>query len=226
MLHKDLEMNDTFKHQGWRQQMIKKLREKGVFGEDVLRAMSQVPRHLFLETALDYMAYEDKALPISCGQTISQPSTVAFQSELLDAKPDMKVLEVGTGSGYQTAVLCSMGLRVFSIERQKDLFDITKDLLIKLQYRAKCFLGDGYAGLPQYAPFDRIIITCGAPEIPQALLDQLKVGGVMVIPVGGTHQEMTRIEKHGDKPTDLIIQHYGDCNFVPMLNKLDYGAKP
>lgn len=217
-------MNDTFKHQGWRQQMIEKLREKGIFGDAVLDAMSRVPRHLFLETALDYMAYEDRALPISCGQTISQPSTVAFQSELLDAQPDMKVLEVGTGSGYQTAVLCAMGLKVFSVERQKELYDITKPRLAALRYRVKCFHGDGYAGLPEYAPFDRIIITCGAPKIPQALLDQLKVGGIMVIPVGGKNQEMTRVVKNGDKETDLVIQHYGDCAFVPMVNKLSYGA--
>lgn len=210
-------MQDTFKHRGWRQQMIQALREKGVFGDAVLDAMSQVPRHLFLETALDYMAYEDKALPIKCGQTISQPSTVAFQSELLDAKPDMKVLEVGTGSGYQTAVLCAMGLRVFSVERQKELYDVSKPRLEALRYRVKCFLGDGYVGLPEYAPFDRIIITCGAPEVPQALLDQLKVGGVMVIPVGGKNQEMTRITKNGENATDLLIQHFGDCNFVPML---------
>lgn len=205
--------------------MVNHLRDKGVFGDAVLDAMSQVPRHLFLETALDYMAYEDKALPISCGQTISQPSTVAFQSELLDAKPDMKVLEVGTGSGYQTAVLCAMGLRVFSVERQKELYDITKPRLSELSYRAKCFLGDGYAGLPEYAPFDRIIITCGAPHVPQALLDQLKVGGVMVIPVGGKEQEMTRITKNGEKESDLLIQHYGDCSFVPMVKKLDYGVR-
>ena len=219
-------MDDTFKHQGWRQQMIDKLREKGIFSEYVLKAMSQVPRHLFFETVLDYMAYEDKAMPIICGQTISQPSTVAFQSELLDAKPGMRVLEVGTGSGYQTAVLCTMGLRVFTIERQKDIYDITKDILVKLNYRAKCFLGDGYAGLPQYAPFDRIIITCGAPQTPWSLLDQLKTDGVMVVPVGGANQEMTRVEKRGDKPTDLLIQHFGDCNFVPMLDKLDYGRMP
>ncbi|MBQ6956476.1 MAG: protein-L-isoaspartate(D-aspartate) O-methyltransferase [Bacteroidales bacterium] len=217
-------MQDTFKHQGWRQQMINQLRGKGVFGDAVLDAMAKVPRHLFLETALDYMAYEDKALPIKCGQTISQPSTVAFQSELLDAKPDMKVLEVGTGSGYQTAVLCAMGLRVFTIERQKELFDISKARLSALRYRAKCFLGDGYAGLPEYSPFDRIIITCGAPEVPQALLDQLKTGGVMVIPVGGTRQEMTRIEKRGPAPSDLLIQHFGDCTFVPMVKKLAYRA--
>lgn len=200
-------------------QMVKQLREKGIFSDAVLDAMSKVPRHLFLETALDYMAYEDKALPIRCGQTISQPSTVAFQTELLDCKADMKVLEVGTGSGYQTAVLCAMGLRVFSVERQMELYDITKPLLAKLKYRAKCFLGDGYAGLPEYAPFDRIIITCGAPEVPQALLEQLKTGGIMVIPIGGKNQEMTRITKNGDKPEDLLIQHYGDCSFVPMLNK-------
>lgn len=200
-------------------QMVKQLREKGIFSDAVLDAMSKVPRHLFLETALDYMAYEDKALPIRCGQTISQPSTVAFQTELLDCKPDMKVLEVGTGSGYQTAVLCTMDLRVFSVERQMELFDITKPRLAKLKYRAKCFLGDGYAGLPEYAPFDRIIITCGAPEVPQALIGQLRTGGVMVIPVGGKNQEMTRITKNGDKPEDLLIQYYGDCSFVPMLNK-------
>lgn len=215
-------MQDTFKHKGWRQQMVAKLREKGVFGDAVLNAMDEVPRHLFLETALDYMAYEDKALPISCGQTISQPSTVAFQSELLDASPDMKVLEVGTGSGYQTAVLCAMGLRVFTVERQKELYDISKPRLASLHYRVKCFLGDGYAGLPEYAPFDRIIITCGAPQVPQALLDQLKVGGVMVIPVGGKEQEMTRITKNGEKETDIVIQHFGDCNFVPMVKKIKF----
>lgn len=203
--------------------MVDKLREKGVFGDAVLDAIDEVPRHLFLETALDYMAYQDMAMPLICGQTISQPSTVAFQSELLDASPDMKVLEVGTGSGYQTAVLCAMGLRVFTVERQKELYDLAKPLLASLRYKAKCFHGDGYAGLPEYAPFDRIIITCGAPQIPQALLDQLKVGGVMVLPVGGKNQEMTRITKNGLLATDLLIQHYGDCNFVPMLNKMSYG---
>lgn len=203
--------------------MVNQLRAKGVFSDTVLDAMQQVPRHLFLETMLDHIAYEDIALPINCGQTISQPSTVAFQSELLDAQPDMKVLEVGTGSGYQTAVLCAMGLRVFTVERQKDLYDISKPRLASLHYKAKCFLGDGYAGLPEYAPFDRIIITCGAPKVPKALLDQLKVGGVMVIPVGGKQQEMVRIEKTGEKPTDIVEQHFGDCKFVPMVKKLDYG---
>lgn len=218
-------MEDTFKHLGWRWQMVDALREKGIADESVLRAMTEVPRHLFLETMLDYMAYEDRALPIKCGQTISQPSTVAFQSALLDAKADMKVLEVGTGSGYQTAVLCALGLRVFTIERQKELFDLSKKRLQALKYRAKCFLGDGYKGLPEYAPFDRILITCGAPEVPADLLQQLKVGGVMVVPVGGDRQEMLRIAKMGDKDSDLLQQRFGDCNFVPMLEKLDYGGK-
>ena len=216
-------MEDSFKHKGWRMEMVKKLGEKGISDQRVLTAMSSVPRHLFLETMLDYMAYEDRALPIKCGQTISQPSTVAFQSELLDASPEMKVLEVGTGSGYQTAVLCAMGLKVYTIERQKELYDITKPRLEKLHYRPKCFLGDGYKGLPEYGPFDRILVTCGAPEVPEELLSQLKVGGVMVVPVGNEQQEMLRIVKMGEKPDDILQQRYGNCNFVPMLGKLDYG---
>jgi protein-L-isoaspartate(D-aspartate) O-methyltransferase len=201
-------------------QMVNKLREKGLYGDAVLDAMAKVPRHLFLETALDYIAYEDKALPINRGQTISQPSTVAMQTELLNVRKGMKVLEVGTGSGYQTAVLCAMDLKVYTVERQQNLYNVTKPLLASLGYRAKCFLGDGYAGLPEYAPFDRIIITCGAPEIPQALLDQLNVGGIMVIPIGDKNQSLKRIEKRGDKATDLVIQNYGDYNFVPMVEKL------
>ena len=216
-------MEDSFKHKGWRMEMVKKLGEKGISDQRVLTAMSSVPRHLFLETMLDYMAYEDRALPIKCGQTISQPSTVAFQSELLDASPEMKVLEVGTGSGYQTSVLCAMGLKVYTIERQKELYDITKPRLEKLHYRPKCFLGDGYKGLPEYGPFDRILVTCGAPEVPEELLSQLKVGGVMVVPVGNEQQEMLRIVKMGEKPSDILQQRYGNCNFVPMLGKLDYG---
>ena len=216
-------MEDSFKHKGWRMEMVKKLGEKGISDQRVLTAMSSVPRHLFLATMLYYMAYEDRALPIKCGQTISQPSTVAFQSELLDASPEMKVLEVGTGSGYQTAVLCAMGLKVYTIERQKELYDITKPRLEKLHYRPKCFLGDGYKGLPEYGPFDRILVTCGAPEVPEELLSQLKVGGVMVVPVGNEQQEMLRIVKMGEKPSDILQQRYGNCNFVPMLGKLDYG---
>lgn len=218
-------MDDSFKHKGWRRQMVEMLKEKGIHDQQVLDAIGSVPRHLFMETMMDYIAYEDRALPIRCGQTISQPSTVAFQSELLDAEPEMKILEVGTGSGYQTAVLCSMGLKVFTIERQKELYDISKPLLTQLGYKVKCFLGDGFRGLPEYGPFDRILITCGAPFVPQALVDQLKVGGVMVVPVGGEHQEMRRIVKMGDEKDQLVEQRYGDCQFVPMLSKLDYGKK-
>ena len=203
--------------------MVKELREKGISDSRVLEAMDAVPRHLFLETMLDYMAYEDRALPISCGQTISQPTTVAFQSELLEVEPDMKVLEVGTGSGYQTAVLHVLGAKVYTIERQKELFDIAKRRLQQLKYRVKCFLGDGYKGLPEYAPFDRIIITCGAPSVPPELLAQLKVGGVLVIPVGNDHQEMLRIVKTSEGKDGILQQRYGDCKFVPMLGKLDYG---
>lgn len=218
-------MEDTFKHKRWRSEMVEQLREKGIGDQRVLDAMMEVPRHLFLETMLDYMAYEDRALPIKCGQTISQPSTVAFQSELLGAAPEMKVLEVGTGSGYQTAVLCAMGLKVFTIERQKELYDITKSRLAQLGYRPKCFLGDGYKGLPEYGPFDRILVTCGAPYVPSDLIAQLKVGGVMIIPVGGDQQEMLRIEKKGENPDLLVQQRFGDCKFVPMRKRLDYGGK-
>lgn len=218
-------MDDTFKHQGWRKEMVENLRAKGIGDRRVLKAMGEVPRHLFLETMLDYMAYEDRALPISCGQTISQPSTVAFQSELLDAEPEMKVLEVGTGSGYQTAVLCAMNLKVYTIERQKGLFDVSKERLRQLGYRPKCFLGDGYKGLPEFGPFDRILVTCGAPKVPPQLIGQLKTGGVMVVPVGDESQEMLRLVKTGDAAGDLLQQRYGDCNFVPMLDKLDYGHR-
>ena len=205
--------------------MVADLREKGISDAHVLRAMTEVPRHLFMETVLDHMAYEDRALPIECGQTITQPSTVAFQSELLETKPEMKVLEIGTGSGYQTAVLCSMELKVFTIERQKELYDTAKKRLAKMRYRAKCFLGDGYKGLSEYGPFDRVLITCGAPFVPEDLLMQLKVGGVMVIPVGNEEQEMLRIEKTGEGVDDTVVHRYGNCNFVPMLEKLDYGKR-
>lgn len=213
-------MEDTYKHKGWRMRMCKALREKGITDERVLQAMEAVPRHFFLDAALDALAYEDRALPILCDQTISQPSTVAMQSQLLSLQPGMKVLEVGTGSGYQTAVLCTMGVKVFSIERQKGLFDKTRKLLDQLHYRANCFLGDGYVGTTgkDYAPFDRIIITCGAPMVPEELMKQLKVGGVMVIPVGEQQQEMLRIEKLGESPEERKIDRFGGCRFVPMLS--------
>lgn len=216
---------DTFKHQGWRAQMVQALRDRGIHSTVVLDAMNTVPRHLFMDTVLDHRAYEDHAFPILCEQTISQPSTVAFQSELLETEPGMKVLEIGTGSGYQTAVLCAMQQKVFTIERHKPLFDATKLLLNQLGYKAMCFLGDGFAGLPGFAPFDRILITCGAPYIPERLLEQLKVGGIMVIPVGTGNEEMEmlRVEKTGDG--QYRESRYGHCNFVPMLQKVEYGRR-
>lgn len=209
-------MTDTPKYQGLRKRMVEALRQKGISDPRVLQAMEAVPRHLFLDPSLAGMAYEDQALPIFCDQTISQPSTVAFQSQLLELQQGMKVLEIGTGSGYQTAVLCRMGAKVFTIERQKGLFDQTKQLLEREHYRAKCFLGDGYAGMTgkDYGPFDRIIVTCGAPTIPPALVEQLREGGLMVIPTGSEQLEMVRLKKTNG---ELQIEKFGHCRFVPML---------
>ena len=207
---------DTYKHKGLRQQMVDKLRANGISDEAVLHAMNEVPRHFFLDSALDSMAYEDRALKIGCEQTISHPSTVAMQSQLLSVKPGMKVLEIGTGSGYQTAILCRLGCKVFTIERQKGLFDNTSKLLKELGYRVQGFLGDGYQGLS--GSYDRIIVTCGAPEIPEALMHQLKVGGIMVIPLGDGEQEMLRITKNGDDRGQWQIEKFGTYSFVPMLN--------
>lgn len=211
---------DTFRHKGLRQQMVDNLRSKGIKDERVLNAMNEVPRHWFIDSALDTMAYEDRAIRIGCEQTISHPSTVAMQSQLLQVQPGMKVLEIGTGSGYQTAVLCHLGARVFSIERQKGLFDHTTALLRDLHIRARCFLGDGYKGLTEvnYGPYDRIIVTCGAPNIPEALMSQLRTGGIMVIPLGDGEQEMLRITKHGDSRDDWQVDRFGTYSFVPMLD--------
>ena len=213
-------MQDTFKHKGLRQQMVDTLRTNGISDEAVLRAMNEVPRHFFLDSALDSHAYEDRALKIGCEQTISHPSTVAMQSQLLALQPGMKVLEIGTGSGYQTAVLCRLGAKVFTVERQKGLFDKTRTLLRDLRYNARCFLGDGYQGLAEvnYGPYDRIIVTCGAPEVPEALMAQLKVGGIMVIPLGDEEQEMLRITKEGESREEWKVEKFGTYSFVPMLN--------
>ena len=207
---------DTYRHKGLRQQMVDKLRAGGITDEAVLQAMNEVPRHWFLDSALDTMAYEDRALKIGCEQTISHPSTVAMQSQLLDLHRGMKVLEIGTGSGYQTAILCRMGAKVFTIERQKGLYEQTRRLLAEAGYRAQCFLGDGYQGLT--GTYDRIIVTCGAPEIPTALMSQLKQGGIMVIPLGDGVQEMLRITKQGDNREEWQIEKFGTYSFVPMLN--------
>ena len=199
--------------------MVEGLKEKGITDQAVLKAMNDVPRHFFLGAGLDVVAYEETPVKIGFEQTISRPSTVAMQSQLLQVQRGMKVLEIGTGSGYQTAVLCRMGARVFTIERQKGLFDHTKPLLQKLGYSARCFLGDGYQGLTEvnYGPFDRVLITCGAPNIPHALMMQLKVGGIMVIPVGEGEQEMLRITKNGESRDEWKIERFGIFNFVPML---------
>lgn len=216
---------DTFKHKGQRQQMVDALRAKGITDETVLKAMAEVPRHWFLDSALDAYAYEDRALKIGCEQTISHPSTVAMQSQLLGLQPGMKVLEIGTGSGYQTAILCRMGAKVFTVERQKGLFDQTRKLLEELRFRAKCFLGDGYQGLKEvnYGPYDRIIVTCGAPEVPPTLMAQLKPGGLMVIPLGEEQQEMLRITKHGDSREEWQVEKFGTYSFVPMLDGRNMG---
>lgn len=207
---------DTFKHKGLRQQMVDKLRAGGISDEAVLKAMNEVPRHWFIDSALDSLAYADQALKIGCEQTISHPSTVAMQSQLLMVKPAMKVLEIGTGSGYQTAILCRLGAKVFTIERQKGLYDQTSRLLKELGYRVQCFLGDGYQGLS--GSYDRIIVTCGAPKIPEALMRQLKVGGIMVIPLGDGEQEMLRITKQGEGRDEWKVEEFGTYSFVPMLN--------
>ncbi|MEZ4738482.1 MAG: protein-L-isoaspartate(D-aspartate) O-methyltransferase [Flavobacteriales bacterium] len=208
---------DDYRHQGLRRRLVELLVSKGIMDAAVLSAIGSVPRHQFIDdTAFLELAYQDIAFPIPCGQTISQPYTVAFQSELLQVKKGMKVLEVGTGSGYQTAVLMAMGAKVFSIERHKPLYLLTKARLATLGMRPNLYFGDGYKGLPREAPFDRIIVTCGAPYVPEDLLGQLKVGGILVIPVGeGEEQRMIRMERKEDGTYDS--KDLGAFRFVPML---------
>ena len=209
-------MKDTNKHQGLRNQLVKLLEEKGITDKNVLNAINKIPRHLFLNSSFEDFAYQDKAFPIGAGQTISQPYTVAFQSQLLELKPEHKVLEIGTGSGYQTAVLCLMGAKVYSVERQNELFKSTSLLLPKLGIKPKNMaFGDGYKGMPQHAPFDRIIVTAGAPFIPQDLMAQLKIGGRLVIPVGENEQTMTLLIRKNE--TQFEKHEFGDCKFVPLL---------
>ena len=208
---------DNYRHKGMRKILVEELKSKGISDENVLNAINAVPRHVFLDSSFLNFAYQDKAFPIGSGQTISQPVTVAFQSSLLEIKKNMKVLEIGTGSGYQACVLAEMGAKVFSIERQRKLYTKTKAFLAEFPYRIKMFLGDGNKGLPTYGPFDRIIITAAAPEIPQTLVDQLKVGGMMVIPLSENEncQTMLRLTKQEDG--SLKREEYGDFRFVPML---------
>lgn len=209
-------MRDTEKHQGLRNQLVKLLQEKGIKDKNVLEAIKKIPRHLFLDSGFEQYAYQDKAFPIGAGQTISQPYTVAFQSQLLEVKKDDKVLEIGTGSGYQTAVLCMMGAKVFSVERQNELFKTTSLLLPKLGIRPKLLtFGDGYKGLPNYAPFDSIIVTAGAPIIPKPLMAQLKIGGRLVIPLGEKEQIMTLLIRKNE--TQFEKHELGEFRFVPLL---------
>ena len=209
-------MVDSFRHKGLRRKLAEEIKEKGIKDIRIIEAIEKIPRHLFMDSSFLEFAYQDKPFPIGSGQTISQPYTVAFQTELLQIKENDKVLEIGTGSGYQACVLLELGAKVFSIERQKKLFDKTKTFLPKLGYRPKLYYGDGYAGLPAFAPFDKIIITAAAPEIPQALFDQLKVDGIMVIPHGESDtQVMKSIQKKSN--SDFSEQKHGLFRFVPLL---------
>ena len=211
-------IEDNYRHKGMRNQLVELLRKKGIRDEKVLAAIGEVPRHVFLDSSFVEIAYSDQAFQIGSGQTISQPRTVAAQTELLNVERGMKVLEIGTGSGYQACVLAAMGARVFSIERQRNLYFKAKEILEQLPYRVKTFLGDGFEGLPTYAPFDRVIITAGAPTIPQTLVSQLKTGGLMVIPMDnpdGEGQTMLRLTKKEDG--SLQKEAFGEYKFVPML---------
>jgi protein-L-isoaspartate(D-aspartate) O-methyltransferase len=208
---------DTYRHKGLRKKLVDTVKSKGITSEKVLHAIERIPRHFFLDSAFDEVAYEDKAFPILEKQTISQPYTVAYQTQLLEVKPFDKVLEIGTGSAYQACVLADMGAQVYTIERQKKLFDSNKNFaFIKKYPNIKFFYGDGYEGLPTFAPFDKVLITAAAPDVPQKLIDQLKVGGMMVIPVGtGDVQVMKRIIKQADG--SLKEEIYDRFSFVPML---------
>jgi len=215
-------MVDSFRHQGLRKQLIEHLASKGISNLKVLNAINKIPRHLFMDNAFVNFSYQDKAFPIGAGQTISQPYTVAFQSQLLEINPYEKVLEVGTGSGYQAAVLSLLDAEVFTIERQRELFLKTKKFLPTLGYNCMFVYGDGYKGMPKFAPFDKIIITCGAPFIPDDLVAQLKVGGRMVAPIGdGDVQVMHLIEKISE--TETRVTTHGEFLFVPMLNDKSSG---
>lgn len=211
-------MRDTSKHQGLRNQLASVLKAKGIVDENVLQAIRTIPRHLFIDSSFEYHAYQDKAFPIAAEQTISMPYTVAFQSQTLAIHPEDKILEIGTGSGYQTAVLLTLKATVYTIERQRELYKKTSLFLPKLGYNPKKFIfGDGYKGLPSMAPFDKIIVTAGAPFVPKPLLSQLKIGGKLLIPVGDTKQIMTLFIRKS--ATEFEKKELGDFAFVPMLEQ-------
>ena len=209
-------LTDTTKHQGLRNQLITILEQKGIEDKNVLEAIRKIPRHLFLDSGFEAFAYQDMAFGIGAGQTISHPYTVAFQSQLLEVHKDHKILEIGTGSGYQTAVLCTMGAKVYSVERQNELFKKASNFLPKLGIHPKHLsFGDGYKGLEQHAPFDRIIVTAGAPFVPKPLMAQLKIGGRLVIPIGENNQIMTLLIRINE--TQFEKHEFGDFKFVPLL---------
>jgi protein-L-isoaspartate(D-aspartate) O-methyltransferase len=209
-------MTDTYKHKGQRLKLVEELISQGISDEKVLEAISKVPRHLFMDPGYDKLAYQNKAFAIGSGQTISQPYTVAFQTQLLGIEKGDKVLEIGTGSGYQTAVLLELGAKVYTIERQKELYIKSQALLNKLGYQPYFFYGDGYKGKASYGPFDKIIVTAGAPYIPEPLQTQLVIGGMLVIPVGDSEtQTMYSIVRLSE--TEFRKKEFGRFLFVPML---------
>ena len=211
-------MNDSFKHKGLRKKLIQTIKSKGINNTNVLSAIGKVPRHLFMDSGFIDHAYQDKAFPIGADQTISQPFTVAFQTELLEINKGDKVLEVGTGSGYQAAVLCELGANVYSIERQGELYKKAVNFLPSINYYPKKIIyGDGYKGLEEEAPFDSIIVTAGAPFVPKTLLNQLKIGGRLVIPVGENIQVMTLYIRVSEKKFNM--NEYGEFQFVPLLKE-------
>lgn len=209
-------MQDTYRHKGLRRNLVEEIKQKGITNPKVLEAINTVPRHLFMDSGFINFAYKDSAFPIGAGQTISQPYTVAFQTQMLDIQPMEKVLEIGTGSGYQTAVLLEMGAKVYTIERQKELYLKAKAQLESMGYHPHFFYGDGYLGMPSYGPYNKIIVTAGAPEIPDALITQLQVGGKLICPVGDNQtQIMTLVEKVSE--SDIKITTHGNFIFVPLL---------
>lgn len=214
-----MKFEDTFKHKGMRRQLIAELRKDSrITDERIFDAFFNVPRHLFLDKAFVEQAYSNMAFQIGAGQTISHPITVAFQTQLLEIQKGDKILEIGTGSGFQTCILCEMGAKVFTIERQKELFIKVKSIFPLFRYNPKLQYGDGYKGMPSDAPFDKIIVTCGAPDVPQTLLDQLKPGGILIIPVGeGKEQVMKKIVKQENG--SFTLEEFGTFRFVPMLEK-------
>jgi protein-L-isoaspartate(D-aspartate) O-methyltransferase len=211
-------MEDSYRHKGMRKKLIDGLISRGIHDENVLKAFDKVPRHFFLDPAFVNQAYSEMAFQIGEGQTISHPYTVAFQTELLAVERGQRILEIGTGSGFQSAILCAMGARLVSVERQRALYLSAKQIISKLGYAPKLFYGDGYKGKPVYAPYDSILVTCGAPFLPEALKDQVKIGGKIVIPIGvDSQQVMTVYERLGED--EWSKSEFGDFSFVPMLEK-------